>query len=609
MITVSDSFKKAIKSANRNIFGYVDIKYQNNLYSAEIEQMPNVLPIYLSNGLVSGSKVLTKYATFENNYTLLDGSFMIWNENVLDEKGYVSDEVFNDIVDSTIIVENVSTTIPSKGITIYFKENLPFNFDVKITDINNNEYIDNITNNTSMTYQYIFKDEIYISQIEIEIFNVEFPNNRLRLAYVDLNISDFYDGDELIDFDVNEECDLLVESLPINTCSIHINNYPTSYGGNKFDPINPKGITKYLNENTTIEPYIGILTEENGIEYVNMGTFYLTDWNSKNDGNVTLNGSSALHLLKGKEMIWNSSMFTNAVYTTNLASMIENTTGIICSFPEYSMPLDNWSNIHTKLWDYFNYISPCLLYNDRPNLINPNLRKIYVNRYNNIVIDNIVSTPVDNIDRYLLLEDVDYITNKFIKDVVVKYTLEPSESSVSTSTIINTTYTLSKPVEYLWFKTDKYIANITNISGVVSYGSASLTYIGNNMHLVHVKIEGDVGSIINITCSASVANSSKSRYTNSFVDETVNDGDTINVDFGDCEIPNVDSIRNVFFDLDKPYKVKAKTMGDPSLEIGDTISIQTRYTDTNNGYKNIIITKQHFLFNGGLQCDIEGFGD
>ena len=50
-------------------------------------------------------------------------------------------------------------------------------------------------------------------------------------------------------------------------------------------------------------------------------------------------------------------------------------------------------------------------------------------------------------------------------------------------------------------------------------------------------------------------------------------------------------------------------MGDPSLEVGDTISIQTRYQDINDGYKDIIITKQRFSYDGGLSCTIEGEGD
>ena len=90
-----------------------------------------------------------------------------------------------------------------------------------------------------MAYQYIFSNEMYVSQVEIIISQVEFPQNRLRIAYIDFNVSDIYEGDELVKFDVTEELDLLLENLPINNCSINLNNYPSLAGGNKFDPINP----------------------------------------------------------------------------------------------------------------------------------------------------------------------------------------------------------------------------------------------------------------------------------------------------------------------------------------------------------------------------------
>lgn len=610
MISVTDSFKKAIKSQNRSIFGYVDMKYENNNYSTSIEQIPSVLPIFATDGILNGAKVLKKYATLENNYTLLDGSFMVWNENVIDNNGYVSLNTFNDIDDNTIIINNISTEKSSKGITVYFKENLPFDFDITITDINGDIYAEQIRNNSSMVYQFVFDDETYISQVELNILNIEFNDNRIRLAYIDFNLSDLYDGDELVKFDVTEELDLLLEDLPINTCNININNYPSSYGGNKFDPINPKGIVKYLNNNVTIEPYIGVLTTENGIEYVPMGVFYLSDWSSDADGNVSLNGKSVLEKLKAKEMVWDAGMFSDHVITTNLATMIKNTTNIDCLFPTNSMLLDNWSNIHTKMFDYLSYISPCLLYNDRPNLTTPELRKLYVNRYNNFVIDNLDNTSIDNIDRGLLVHDVKYTTNRPIKNVIADYTLTSSSVETTTQTIINTQHTLSKPIEYIWFNVDKYLVNINSFQGNVLYGSATTTLIGSNMHLIHAKIEGIVGSTVNIVCTATIANdSSSNRYSMSFVDDSIGSGDTINLNFGDCEIPNIEAIKDVFFALDKPYKVVAQTMGDPSLEIGDMVSIQTRYQDLNDGYKDFIITKQTFTYNGGLSCTLEGLGD
>lgn len=610
MQIVSDSFKKAIKSDNRRIYGYVDVKYQNNIYNTEVETIPNVLSVVPNDGsgLLQGNKIMKKYATLENNYTLLDGSFQVWNENIIEDNGFISEDVFEDINDNTITIQNNSTTIPVKGVTIYFKDNLPFDFSVTFTDTDNNSIIDNVVDNSSMVYQYIFEDERNLSEISFNISSVEFADNRIRIAYVDFNISDLYDGDELVDFDVTEELDLLMENLPINTCSIHINNYPDSHGGNKFDPINPVGITKYLTDDVTLEPYIGVLTQENGIEYVKMGVFYLKDWSSNNDGNVRFSGESVLSKLKAKEMIWNNNMFSATVTTPVLANMINNTTGITCLFPQYSMPLDNWSNIHTKLFDYLTYISPCLLFNNQPNpLTTKEYRKFYVNRHNNLVINELSEQVVDTIDRRFLMKDVEYVTNLPIKNVSVDYTLTSSSVATTTETILNIPYTLTKKEEYVWFVVDKYIVNINNIQASVSSGNATLTYIGNNMKLIQVKITGSVGSVINITCTATVATSFYSnRYNSSLVDNTIDTGSTITINFGDCEIPNVDSLTNVFFVLDKPYKISAETMGDPSLEIGDTVSIQTRY---NNMYKDMIITKQTFTFDGSLNCRLEGVGD
>ena len=94
MISVSNSFKDAIKNENREIYGYVEVKYQNDDYDLEVLQTPNTAEIVISDGLVNEGKVLKKFASLEDNYTLLDGSFMVWNENRPLEYGFISDDVF-----------------------------------------------------------------------------------------------------------------------------------------------------------------------------------------------------------------------------------------------------------------------------------------------------------------------------------------------------------------------------------------------------------------------------------------------------------------------------------------------------------------------------------
>lgn len=604
-------FKKAMKKDNREIYGYIDIKYQNKNYVRNVTQIPTPLDIVMSNGngIINDGKVMTKYATLEDNYTLLDGSFIVWNDNIIDEDGYVSNEIFENINDNTIIITNSSTSKSSKGINIYFKENLPFDFNVTITDANNNVITDEIRNNQSYTYQWVFPNEIYISTIELNILSIEFPKNRIRIAFIDLNLGDLYYGDELISFDVTEELDLLGESLPINTCDVNINNYPDSHGGNKFDPINPMGITPLLTSEVRIEPFIGVLTEEDGIVYARMGTFYLDDWSSDSDGNVTISGKSILNKLKGIIIHPNSAFFSSSAKNiSNLESFITNTIDVDTNFLSYSNWWNNQFVDDEYLLDYLQSTVPYLLYYDNFSTPHAQYRKFYISRYNIMTLNELDFSPVDSIPRNLLLKDVDYSVKDKIKQVTVKQNGYGVYSNYRNSTIISSiSYTLTSTEDYLWFRSDNHLVDGT--LSLNTSGSATATLIGYNNKLICIKVTGNIGSTVSISCSGQIADTQNVLQSYTYNNPNVENGETINIDLSNSINVSTTYFKNVFFGLDKNYIIKANTMGDPTLEIGDTISIQTRYSDINDGYKDMIITKQKFMFDGGLQCEIEGVGD
>lgn len=627
MIRVSDGFEKAIKSNNRNLYGYVDVKYQNKTYETTVVKVPQALEIFRSDGMIiADKKVMRKYATLENNYTLLDGSFTVWNENYRDFNGFVSDEIFENIDEPTIIISN-STNTPTKGITIYFKENLPFDFDVIFVDSDGNETIDNVHNNQSMIYQYVFPQEKTITRLSITINQVEFPKNRLRMSYIDFNLSDLFEGDELISFDVTEELDLLVESLPINNCEININNYPNEHGGNKFDPINPRGITGYLNDDVTIQPYVGVLTETNGVEYVPMGVFYLTDWSSNPNGNVTLNGKSVLNKIQ-EDLITSDGTFLRAIFDSErFCNFLNNTTNYNFDFIYYSSLWDHTQFMKNfKLIEYLkSAIIPMLYFDNFSDTYYEQFRKFYVNRYNTIKLNAINFNSVYNISRDLLTSDVEYTLKERVKKLNIKSNTIPQLSrpaSASKESCIDITHTLVDSTEYLWLTSDKYMqAGSGELQYSVTSGQASATLIDSNTSSIYVEITGNVGSTIRIIYNDYVLNGSNiGTKTKSIINNSIQDGGSITVDLTTFidditayTYPNSSRVpykfEKIYFKLDKPYKVKAETLGDPSLEIGDTVSIQTRYQDVNDGYKNIIITKQKFTFDGGLKCSIEGVGD
>lgn len=613
MITVSDGFKKAIKNANRQIFGYVDVKYQEDEYNKSVSTIPTKLDIYDTNSIINGNKIMKKYATLEENYTLLDNSFILYNENNLDKYGYASDDVFEDINDATITITNNSTSKSIKGITIYFRDNLPFDFTVTFTDTNSNQIVDNITNNTSMKYQYVFTSDIFLDSVTIEIERVEFPKNRLRIAYIDFNISDLFEGNELVNFDVTEELDLLMENLPINTCTINLNNYPDSNGANRFDIINPRGITKYLTDNSTIEPYIGVLTEDNGIEYVQMGTFYLDNWSSNPNGNVTFNGKSVLSKLQGM-IIPNTGGFFNLQSVYDLGEYLTSNTGYSFGFRDSPY---GFNNNELQINDLLKYLQTIFLIS--LTYISGkwyDLHYFKVNRENQILFDDLNQTIVDNIDRTSLINDAQYINKNKIKEIIYKKKSQGGlYTDAQTQQIIDDTHIMNSDIEYVWYSVSSgrtlAFGSSVSISYSVSSGSATATLIDYNNYRLVVKYEGVVGSQISVTCSTTTRQESRT------IDDSVviinKDGlDTINIDttsLGYYPPYYNDMIREFYKNMDKQYKVKVDTNGDPSLEIGDSINIQTRYKEINDGYKTMIITKQKFTFNGGLKCSIEGVGD
>ena len=611
MISVSDDFKKAIKENDRRIYGYVDVKYQNKSFDKVETQIPTRLDILSNNWLSVNKKIVQKYATLENNYTLLDGSFMVWNENSLVENGYATQDIFENINDNTIIITNNSTTTSSKGVSIYFKENLPFNFNVTINFRDGNSIIDEVRNNQTYNYQYIFIDEKVINNVEIQILNVEFPKNRLRIASVDFNMGDVYEGEELLSFDVTEELDLMIENLPINTCTINLNNYPNSHGESKFDVINPNSIVNYLDNNTMIEPYIGVLTENNGVEYVPMGIFYLSNWDSNPEGNVTMNGKSVLSKIEAMTIPAKGGFF--AITTPDdLSDYLTNNTPYNFSILNGYYAFNNNELIISSLMEYIKLLlvfNNIIVWNENDYVI----RKFYVDRYNTIGTKNINENSVDKISQKELLQDVNYNTRSTIHQLNITYKSISQMGATQTETIINDTHTLLNAEEYIWYKVSDN-KRIWDNNPVFNYsvvsGSASASLVDKNYYFMVVKVTGTIGSTIQITYTNRTQNEDK--VIKKSVTQISPTGDNLDIDissFGYAYPEYLSLIQKYYMKMDKPYKVTSSTIGDPSLEIGDVVSIQTRYKNVNNGYRDFIVTKQHFKFDGGLTCELEGVGD
>lgn len=617
MIAVSDSFKKAIKSDNREIHGYVDVVYDKQEGDYSVTQIPTISPLSKQDGsdLIDDIKVMKNYATLENNYFLLDGSFILANTNTLESSGgYISEDIFSDISDNTItLVSSETGYVTTKGFTIFFKDNIPFDFDIVITTEYGEEEDETITinvrNNVRHNYQHIFDEEITIKKFVLNILNTEYEDRRIRISNINFSLSDLYEGEELVSFEVNEEIDLLVESIPINTCIINLNNFKDENGNVKFDPINPVGLVSYLTENTTMIPYIGVLTEENGIEYVRMGTFYLKDWSSDNDNNVTLNGENLVGRLQKIDISSNGNFLRTTFTGSSIGPYFTDMTGYTFKFISGTYHNDYLQDYNLLNWITANMPFQIMSYNTTPPA-HYNKRKFHITRDNIASEDALNEELVESISRYELINDVKYETKPVINKVEINDITSYSMSSSTRENILVDTYTLKDTEEYVWYKLDKYTGYNESTFSYTSTSGATATLIDKGYYMIYVKFTGNVGDSITITYNGYVLENPPTKtwvWTND-----LKSGETMSLDFTKYYNASNNQLKysaQYYLTMDAKYKVTGTTIGDPSLESGDTISIQTRYTDTDDGYKNIIITKQKFTYDGGLQCELEGRGN
>lgn len=595
METVSETFKKAIKSTEREIKGYVVVIFDNQDGSSYIlTAAPERLRNSLESEIVDGIKRNNKYASLEENYTELDGSFLLPNYNVKgDKSGYVSNDIFSDIENKTITIAKESDFVISSGITIYFENNIAQKFTLTIINSGDESSVIEVENNKNV-YQHIFDNPISIKSVSIDIQQMEYSNKRIRISEIDLGISQVYEGSDLVSFTTNEEIDLLFTSTPINSCMVNLNNYD-----NSFNPLNPTGLVKYLTDNCIIKPYIGVLTEDNGNEYIPMGYFYLKDWSSDNDGNVTMNGQSLMGILAGLtiksdgQFLYNNGQSWNAETLSDYLTKMYGYTFKLKSFGTASNGFLKDANLLNYLKTSFAFMST----KSRP-------RFFSISRNNEAVLDLINDNPVDTVERNQLIEDVKYESKPIINKVKITDIDNFNMTSSDKGDLLNQTYTLTDVEEYVWFIFDKRTNRDRDKTFSYS-GTAKAELIDYNRWMAYIKFTGNIGD--SATVHLIGYKFENPPTVNLIYQNNYKTGDDLSLDYTNYFDANNEILKDnaeFYLTRDKKYKITGNYTGDPSLTAGDTITIGTKF-----GNRDVVLTKVSLTFDGGLSGSFEGMGD
>lgn len=569
MIQVSNEFKTAIKKPERQIKGYVEVLY--NLPNIETTITTNINSTYTStNEIQNGTRVENIYGSLD--YLPLNGVYLTMDNNINTNAGFISDDLFENLTNPYITLNFSQTTL--NGITMYFRENIPTNLTITFSDSTTTT----ITNNNKEIIQIIFDNSKTLTSVSIAINDMEYSDRKIYLMEIDLGVTQVYKDLDLIEFTIDEEVNKLVEEVPINECNITLNNV-----NNLFNPLNPKGIVPYLNKKSLIKPYIGVLTEDLGVEYVKMGEFYFDSYTNNEDKTTTLVGKNIIkqietEILKADN---NYNLFKSTMSKSDFQTFMANYNYEFNNL-DYST-VNEIINIDNKylinLLKDISFINTTLFYADRDNKLN---------------LKYIDTISKDNLSKSELINDAEYKQIDQINTLVYTSPAQHSMNSTGSRLVYDRTITLETSPQYVLCESN--IANMMD-SIVHADGSDSVDVISQGYYFTFIKLTGTVGNTISIKM-ASPYDIVETIGTQTKTTKSSNEKEIV-LNFNSKLVRNISNIN--ILNYTPSYEMNFDYNGDPSLEAGDYINVETPY-----GYKPLFIQKNYFKFDGGLEGRIEG---
>lgn len=440
MQEVSQSWKDTHKQTLLNE-SYVEISLDiadpNSIKDASAEANGS---IYISDTPEIVSEVDTPvipYGTLEQNIFLLDGSRKNIPENEYLDGGFVGDVLSNEecVFNEKIPIITINfTTLHTKiipGITITWGtayNEYASSFIVTAYDDNNTIVAEkSVIDNTSIT-SIVMMDIVNYKRIEIRILSWCLPNRRARVDEVFIGINKVYTKTDLMSYSHSQSVDPISTSLPKMEIKFSIDNSDNSY-----NPYNLGGLAKYLTERQELKTRYGLKLNDNTIEWVKGGTFYLSEWYAKQ------NGISAEFV--ARDLL----EFMSTTYNDNITEIKERSLGELAEQLLESANLPKLSNgnnmwfIDSSLYDIKtkaplpkDSIANCLQI-----IANMGCCVIYPNREGILHIEPITNNSTDYIINSFNSYSKSEITfSKALKEVIVKvYTYTLTNDGVNSSSV------------------------------------------------------------------------------------------------------------------------------------------------------------------------------
>ena len=221
-----------------------------------------------------------KYATGETNLWILDGTFDVVPESgPYKSSGFVGEQL---VPDSGVVSLSFSKVHDERipGITILWSKTFneyATSFVVEARKNGSTILSKRFDGNSSIECSVDFEISGY-DAILIRVLEWCIPNRRARIEQVELGQRITFNKNDLLSYSHSSKRDPISGQLSKDSISFSVDN-----SDQKWNPINPSGLYKYLYERQAV--YVNYGMDIDGeIEWINGGKFYLSGWSVPANG-------------------------------------------------------------------------------------------------------------------------------------------------------------------------------------------------------------------------------------------------------------------------------------------------------------------------------------
>ena len=267
MYEVSDAYRESMKNPLRNAsymkvtLGVINDTAQSQALLSNQSQYAGFSDF---DGVFEQKEVQSQYATYENNFWLLDGSmrFLPDAASQYEPVGIVSKNLFSS---SFSVKMTFQESVDIAGLTIKFAGNYPSEFSIITSDGTSKSY-----SNSSLDFT---TDDRFdnTTSLEIKVTAMSATNNRVRIESILFGNAVVFTDNDIINAESASTMSQINEDLPEINFTLTLDN-----NDKKFDYDNKESIINYLRTGQDVVVQMGYDLDDGTTEWILLHTLKLS---------------------------------------------------------------------------------------------------------------------------------------------------------------------------------------------------------------------------------------------------------------------------------------------------------------------------------------------